>query len=163
GQVPTPRGHPTKGGPPVARAAKLYPPSPVDVPDDLAVPSGRYRLQVILVLASLLLFAALYMGLVAGSGYLTYLAVMYPIERVNLATSLLKIALSAAAVLLFLFLLKGLFKRSREEKALQIEIVEEDHPDFFALLRGLCTEIHAPFPRHVYVSPEVNACVFYNR
>jgi hypothetical protein len=59
-------------------------------------------------------------------------------------------------------LLKGLFKRSQEEKGLHREITEDEHPELFEFIRQLCAELRSPFPRHVYVSPDVNAAVFYH-
>lgn len=49
-----------------------YPPAPADVPPELTRPTASYRLRVLVVLASLLLFVFLYLGLVAGSAYLCY-------------------------------------------------------------------------------------------
>jgi Zn-dependent protease with chaperone function len=51
-----------------------YPPAPAQVPPDLATPTAGYRLRVIVVLISLFLFAALYLGLIFGAGYFCYWA-----------------------------------------------------------------------------------------
>jgi Zn-dependent protease with chaperone function len=147
----------------MARASHLYPPSPPNVPRYLTAPSTHYRLQVILVLASLFLFGLLYVGLLAGSAWLVFWAIVYPIGDVNGPRVFLKMGLSGVSVVLFLFLLKALFKRPEQDKVLQVEVVEEEHPEFFAFLRQLCGEIGAPFPHRVYVSPDVNAAVFYHR
>ena len=58
----------------MADIANLYPPSPPDVPADLTIPKAGYRLRVVVVLASLFVFALLYIFLVAGSAYLSYWA-----------------------------------------------------------------------------------------
>jgi hypothetical protein len=50
----------------------LYPPAPSQVPLNLATPSASYRLRVLVVLTSILLFALLYLGLVVGSAYLCF-------------------------------------------------------------------------------------------
>jgi hypothetical protein len=52
--------------------AAPYPPAPPNVPPDLTTPTASYRVRVLVVLASLLLFASLYLGLVVGSAYLCY-------------------------------------------------------------------------------------------
>jgi Zn-dependent protease with chaperone function len=52
--------------------AALYPPAPANVPPDLASPTASYRVRVLVVLTSLLLFFFLYVGLVLGSAYLCY-------------------------------------------------------------------------------------------
>jgi len=88
----------------------LYPPSPRGVPP-LGKPTSAYRLRVVLVLVSLVLFVALYLGLVAASGYLVYWTWNLPTPRGKGA--LLKFGSVVGAAMLFLFFLKGLFKRQR--------------------------------------------------
>ncbi len=58
----------------MAESADFYPPSPPDIPTDLTRPPFGYRLRVVVVLASLVLFALLYITLVAGSAYLSFWA-----------------------------------------------------------------------------------------
>jgi Zn-dependent protease with chaperone function len=146
----------------MSTASAFYPPTPADVPLDLTAPTPRYRLQVAAVLASLVCFVVLYLALVAGSAYAVYWSVTFSVSRVDKGTVILKLALIAASSLLFLFLLKGLFKRQQADPALRVEVKEKDQPVLFAFIRRLCEETGAPFPRRVYLSPEVNAAVFYN-
>jgi Zn-dependent protease with chaperone function len=118
---------------------------------------------VVVVLLSLLLFFVLYVGLVIGSAYLTYKAITYPLPRGSQGGAvLLKIGLACCSALLFLFLLKGFFKRSRREKTLEVEITETDQPRLFDFLEELCAETGAALPHRVFVNPEVNASVRYN-
>src|SRR5262249_26057952 len=56
----------------MADGAAPYPPAPLNVPPRLTAPTASYRARVLVVLTSLLLFAFLYLGLVAGSAYLCY-------------------------------------------------------------------------------------------
>ncbi len=146
----------------MSAVASIYPPSPPNRPRDLTSPTARYRLQVIVVLVSLLLFVLLYVGLVVGSAWLLYWAVTFSVPRVDKGTIAVKIGLIGGSCLLFLFLLKGLFKRHKEDRSLRVEITEEEQPTLFAFIRRLCEETKAPFPRRVFLTPEVNAAVFYN-
>ena len=146
----------------MALALKHYPPSVENVPRNLTTPTREYRLWVVVVLVSLLVFLAFYLMLVAATGYLLYLAVIYPIERFNQATLLLKFGAVACAGMLFLFVLKGLFKRQHSDRSHYLEITEAQHPDLYAFIRQLCRETRAPFPKRIYLSPEVNASVFYD-
>jgi Zn-dependent protease with chaperone function len=73
-----------------------------------------------------------------------------------------RIILGIASGVLCLFLVKGFFKRRRDDRSLPVEVTEKDQPVLFAFLRRLCRDTRAPLPRHVYVTPEVNAAVFYN-
>src|SRR2546425_18882 len=84
-------------------------------PSAFNVVTASYRWRVLLVLTSLLLFAALYVLLVIGAGFLVYWSVVYPIGEETRGAVTLKIGLVGSSILLFLFLLKGLFKRSQEE------------------------------------------------
>lgn len=147
----------------MARLAPPYPPAPKNVPPDLTRPTGRYRFQVVVVLVSLMLFFLLYLTLLGAAAYLVYLAITFPLTRVNGGVLFLKIGSVAGSMLLFLYLLKGFFKRQEQERSLRVEVTEEEQPKLFAFIEKLCEETNAPFPHRIYLSPEVNAAVFYNR
>ncbi|HEV3439141.1 MAG TPA: M48 family metalloprotease, partial [Gemmata sp.] len=68
-----------------------------------------------------------------------------------------------ASSLLCLFLVKGLFRLSRGDSGVRIEIAEKDQPVLFAFIRRLCQETHAPFPHRIYLVPDVNAAVAYHQ
>src|SRR5262245_3627853 len=141
----------------------FYPPGPASVPPDFTRPTGRYRLQVLLVLVSLTLSLLLYLALLVGSAWLCYKLVTMPWPRnAEGGYALLRIAGIICSALLFLYLFKGLFKGSRQDRSLLVEITEEDQPELFAFIRRICAETGAPFPHKVYASPEVNAAVFYH-
>lgn len=140
----------------------LYPPSLPGVPKELTRPSPRYRQLVGVVLFSLIVFLLCYLALVAGAGWLFWLALTYDPVEWNRWTLFLKVASVAMAGMLFLFLLKALFKRQTRDAGVQIEITEKEQPQLFQFIRNLCRETGAPFPYRVFLSPEVNASVFYN-
>ena len=62
---------------------------------------------------------------------------------------------------LFLFLVKGLFKRSQRDPGPRVEVTEKDQPALFAFIRQLCKDTGAPFPHRVFVTPDVNAALFF--
>ncbi len=278
----------------MAEGADYYPSAPADVPPDLSTPTAGYRVRVIAVLTSLVVFALLYLGLVVGSAYLCYWGiasvasgpnqasrdlfqsvfkederltrrfndalrqaregridsrgflqtlendVLPPwraqIQRLEQAQGLsadeqrlarqygdslkaqeegwelfcramrqgndllaqeaqkksqqadeLAKQFSAAASqfysrrgpdkkdsafwpvvtailagVLCLFLVKGFFKRRRVDAARRVEVTEQDQPVLFAFIRRLCRDTRAPLPRRVYLTPDVNAAVFYH-
>lgn len=139
-----------------------YPPSPVNVPPELTATNRRYRNRIIIVLASLFLFFLLYVALVAGSAYVAYWAWTFPVKKVDRGTVLMKVVAIGASGLLFLFLFKGFFKWRRPEQNLRIEITEEEQPRLFEFIYHLCEETGAPYPKRVFLTPDVNAAVFYN-
>ncbi len=139
----------------MARTESLYPPSPADVPAELTMPSEGYRTHAILVLIGLFCFFVLYLGLIVLCVWMVTFGLFVPIYG--------KLILCPFCALLLLYLIKGFFKKKQVEKALMIEIHEEDHPCLFEFIARLCDETGAPFPHKVFVTPEVNAAVFYNQ
>src|SRR5262245_50674762 len=106
-----------------------YPPSPRDVPVELTAAGGAYRLQVFLLLCGILLFFLVYLGLLAVSPYAIYRGIVMPVERATAKSDVTwKVVLIALGTLIFLFLLKGFFKRQRVMKSLDIEITPGEQP-----------------------------------
>ncbi len=100
----------------------LYPPGPANVPKDFTRPTARYRWEVAVVLVSLLLSLAFYLALVAGAAWLCRWLVIAPWPpRAEGAYVFVRLAGIICAGLLFLYLLKGLFKVSRQDKSLLVE------------------------------------------
>lgn len=62
---------------------------------------------------------------------------------------------------LLLFLLKGLLFRDRVSRDGFHEVTRQEEPGLFEFLDRLVIETGAPSPRKVYITPEVNAAVFY--
>lgn len=133
----------------------FYPPDPPDVPDDLTAPSPRYQQGALLLLATLMLFFALYLGLLIGSGCLIFWSLRF--------RGLLGLPPAFICLIVFLYLLKGFFKSEMQGKTLQVEISEADQPRLFAFIRRLCREVGAPPPppHRVFLSPDVNAAACY--
>src|SRR5262249_50389516 len=146
-----------------ARMAPLYPPSPLDVPKDFTRLTGRYRRQVVWVLLGLVFSLALYLALLIGSAWACHwlLTAPWP-QRADRGYGILRIAGIVCSGLMCLYLVKGLFKSSRQDQSLLVEIKEQDQPELFDFIRQICAETRAPFPGRVYLTPEVNAAVFYH-
>jgi Zn-dependent protease with chaperone function len=141
----------------------LYPASPADVPDDLTEPSSQYKTQTIMVLFALALFFMLYFGLM-------FFCVAYTLWALFLCPSdhrpgglpwpiikIIALAFIMPAGVLFIYLVKNLFKFERAQKEFRIEIFEDEHPKLFEFIGHVCEETGAPFPKHVYVDYLVNA------
>src|SRR5262245_20318365 len=148
----------------------LYPSPPSGVPADLAKPGLRYRLQVVLVLLTLLPFLLLYLALLAGALGLMAWAVWLPGERPatppeawpeRLFLTAVRVSVLVLAVMLFAFLLKGFFKRGEGETFQYLEVTEREQPELFQFIRSLCQEIGCRMPARVYLSHDVNAAVSY--
>jgi Zn-dependent protease with chaperone function len=147
----------------------LYPPSIQGAPPEMTVPNLAYRRQVVIVLLSLAVFILFYFGLVVGSAGLIVYGIYQGINGAGAPTdegghsdSNGYFGLAVLAGILFLFLVKALFKWRQQEPELRLEITEAEHPALFAFVRQICQDTGAPFPYRVFVTPEVNAAVFYN-
>lgn len=172
-----------------ADLSHFYPPTPTDVPPDLTKPSASYRSRVFLVLACLLVFVVVYLSLTAGSAYAcyycfselgedeprqttptytqqydrrtgTYRPTYVQAPRREKPVFWLVVG-GIGSGLLFLFMVKGLFKSSRHDPGLRVEVTEREQPLLFAFIRQLCKDTGAPFPHRVFLSPDVNAAVFF--
>ncbi|MGE0787346.1 MAG: M48 family metallopeptidase [Sandaracinaceae bacterium] len=144
------------------KSQRFYPASPKEVPEDFLRSTGRYRMQVAVVLATLVVFLVFYAACVAASGWLLFEAATYPIGRIGVVTILIKVGACFMTGMLFVFLVKGLFKIQRDDRSGLVEVHEDQEPRLFAFLRALTEETGAPMPKHVYLSAEVNAAVFYD-
>lgn len=80
----------------------------------------------------------------------------------NLWMILIGIGLIGVGIMVLIFLVKFLFAVSRFDRSGSIEITEEEQPKLFAFIRQLTKETQTPFPKRIYLSPDVNACVFYD-
>ena len=76
------------------------------------------------------------------------------------APSLIKIVamiLIVPASILFIYMVKNLFKFERAQKDFLLEIFEDEHPKLFDFIRRVCEDVGAKPPTHVYVDYRVNA------
>src|SRR5215467_14068980 len=98
----------------------LYPPSPLNVPEDLTRPSPRYKTQLSLVLLSLCLFFCLYFGIMAFCVLFFFWAVaslvLVSVHQGFVLLAIVQIAACVPLFLLFAYMLKNLFRWSRKER-----------------------------------------------
>jgi Zn-dependent protease with chaperone function len=143
----------------------LYPPSPTAIPADLTRASGTYRLRLLLLVASLAFFLLFYLALVLGAAYLTWYVATQPFVSTRGRAQwhpLFNGLGGLACGMLFLFLLKGLFKGRRADRSMLVELKREQQLELFDFIDRLCDEVRAPRPRRVFVTPDVNAAVIYD-
>jgi Zn-dependent protease with chaperone function len=146
--------------------ASLYPPSPQQVPAALTQPSPAYAKNIGRVLLSIFLFILLYLALLMASVFMVYYGVIVGLAIVSIRINLLTIGagagLVALTVMFFFFLIKFIFKTHRNESPQRVEIFRQDYAELFAFIDQVAAEVKAPRPKKVFLSPDVNACVFYN-
>jgi Zn-dependent protease with chaperone function len=144
----------------------LYPPAPANVPAEITRLDSAYRLRVIAMIGGLFLFLVLYLIFIAAAGLLAYWLLMLPMPNIGgrgiILVLIFKFGGAFAAILLWLFLFKGLFKGQKVEHSTHVRLQEKDYPELFAFIRHVYQDTGSPRPRHVYVSPDVNAALVYN-
>ncbi|MFT3949804.1 MAG: M48 family metallopeptidase [Agriterribacter sp.] len=118
------------------------------------------------VVSSIILFFIVYLLLVAASVALAiacfYLGIAIIVALPRLITIILGLGLIAVGGSVIFFLVKFIFAVSKNENPGRVEIKEADQPCLFALIRELTQQTNTQFPKKIFLSPEVNACVFYN-
>lgn len=137
-----------------------FPPSPDGVPSDLTEPTPAYRRHAWVAVAGLLAFVAVYLGL---TGYLAWIVWRTLGHALVTGQSLgLAVVVSLPACFFLAFLVRGLFVVRHEQPRDLVEVTAASEPALFAFLHRLADETRAPRPHRVFLSPRVNAAVFYD-
>lgn len=141
-------------------AADLLPPPPPNVPADLTRPTSRYKRHAWIAGIGLLAFVALYLSLTAWFGWTSYRLITHALGPAR--NGFWPFLVGILSGLLCAFLLSALFvvKTGGDSKA--NPITAEDQPELFAFLNALADRVGAPRPHRVFLSPGVNAGVFYD-
>ncbi|MBN8862020.1 MAG: M48 family metalloprotease [Sphingobacteriales bacterium] len=144
----------------------LYPPSPAHVPTSVTEVSPAFRKEVKGVMTNLLLFFGVYVLLFIFSLVLIAACVLVGITIMGALRHFIGIVIGVGliglGVMIFIFLIKFLFAVSRRDLSDAVEIKEKDQPELFAFIRQLTADTQTRFPKKIYLTPDVNASVFYN-
>lgn len=140
-------------------------PTQVEKDPEILKPSAQFKKQVINVINALLLFITVYIVLfivgMAVAVIMVAIGCMLLAEVHMFAGLILGIGLVLSGVMLAFFLIKSIFIKT-PERTNNYEITDYDQPELFDFIRQLTDESGAPFPKHIYISPEVNASVFFD-
>src|SRR6187455_2156624 len=143
-----------------------YPESPKKINDDIIIPTESFRQEAARVVTSIFRFIATYIALVIAGTALALLcawAGFWVVSYVkNLWTIAFGIGLIGLGVMVLYFLFKFVFKRKTFDRSGMIEIIENEQPLLFDFIKKLARETQTPLSKRVYLSPNVNACVFYD-
>ncbi|NDV57747.1 M48 family metallopeptidase [Bacteroides sp. 519] len=131
---------------------------------------ARYSSNVIF---RIILFILVYICLIVVGGILIWLAFQLAIigfPNIIQIRNLYGMFFAAMAILgaigfalMFgLYLFKFLFAKNKNENLNRREVKESECPQLFKTIREVAQATHCPIPKKVFISPDVNACVFYN-
>jgi len=122
--------------------------------------------QVYKVIGSIVLFMIVYLILMAAATVLAivfgWLGVLLMLSFRNFFGLIFGVGMIGAGISVLVFLVKFIFAVSKDENAQRVEISEAEQPQLFAFIRDLTKATGTRFPRKIFLSPDVNACVFYN-
>ena len=143
-----------------------YPPAPAEVSTTIMKPGPRYRKEVVRVALSILLFVIVYLILFAGAVTLTVLCAKLGLAIITASPGIYTLLFGLGCILLALmilyFLVKFLFASNKSDTSRFIELHEASQPSLFEFIRNITEETKTPFPKKIFLSPDVNASVFYN-
>lgn len=146
--------------------AKLYPSSPELDTTDFLLPSEDFKKVTFSVAFSIVLFFLFYLVLIVIGGAVMFFAGWAGVSLIAFRPGFLTLAAGAGLIILglmvFVFLIKFIFSRSIDENPFRQEVRKQDHPELFAFIEELAKDTKTRFPKKIYVSPDVNAMVFYN-
>ncbi|MBT30235.1 MAG: hypothetical protein CMO01_11295 [Thalassobius sp.] len=147
-------------------ATDLYPISP-DIKDkSFLKPSKKFRESAIGVIVSIIVFSLFYLLLLSASIALLlgclWLGFMILSVKLSFLTIAAGLGIIGLGVMLFIFCIKFVFSKSVEENPERVEISEKEFPKLFEFIRQVNVETQTKFPKKIFLSPDVNARVFYN-
>ena len=137
----------------------VYPAGPTSVPENLTKASAKYRRHAWLAVLGLFMFVLVYFALAAWFSWSAYQIIT---ETVNGRRDVLfGWLVGCCSAFLGLFMIKALFFVKHSFEMNDMEVTAQEQPKLFEFLYKLADEAKAPRPYRVYLSPSVNACVFY--
>lgn len=144
----------------------FYPAGPVNISATVTDPSASFKLEVKKVMGSITLFFIVYFLLIIFSVALGIGCVIVGITVIAGLASLIGLILGlgiiSIGVMVFVFLIKFVFSVKKFDEAGSMLISETEQPHLFDFIRQLTIDTQTQFPNKIILSPEVNACVFYN-
>ncbi|MCO4292415.1 M48 family metalloprotease [Solitalea sp. MAHUQ-68] len=81
---------------------------------------------------------------------------------IHLIVALIGAGVIALGIMIFLFTIKFILKNQKVINHGRVEIFEKEHPRLFKLINETALQVGTTFPKKVFISHDVNACVFYN-
>jgi Zn-dependent protease with chaperone function len=128
--------------------------------------SENFKKMTIRAILAIALFVFTYILLICLSLGLTiisaYGGLMLIVFRPSFITLMLGAGLISMAVLVLIFLVKFIFKKHSIDRSGLVEIKREQEPHLFSFIQSIVDEVQTDFPKKIYLSSDVNACVFYD-
>jgi len=144
----------------------LYPVSPNNVPLSVTNPTASFKQEVKKVMISIVLFFIVYILLMLISVALAigclYAGVTVMAASGHIIGIIAGLGIISIGIMVFIFLIKFIFSVKKHDESGTVALTEEEQPELFRFIRQLTADTHTQFPKKIVISPEVNACVYYN-
>ena len=144
----------------------LYPVTPLNVPLSVTNPSATFKKEVKKVLTSIILFFIVYgvlmllsVALAIGCLYAGGFVILNSGHIIGIIAGL---GIVSIGIMVFIFLIKFIFSVKKHDESGTIALTEKEQPHLFRFIRQLTADTQTQFPKKIVLSPEVNACVYYN-
>lgn len=115
---------------------------------------------------AIVLFVVVYLLLLLAAAGLTVLCVLGGIAiiaaRPMFFTLVAGLGLASIGIMIFIFLVKFVFKKHQTDLSAFTEIDRSSQPDLFAFIDDIVAQVGTNFPKKIYISNQVNASVFYD-
>lgn len=129
-------------------------------------PSSNFRKMAVNAIFAIISFIFVYLILLISGVALTALCIYGGIALIiavpKFITIVIGIGLASLGIMIFIFLIKFLFKEHEIDKSHLKEVYREEYPELFNFIEEIALEAKTRFPKKIYLSRDVNAAVFYN-
>ncbi len=137
-----------------------FPKMPENAEKSITRPSKQFKKSTYKVIGAIVSFVLVYILLLISATAIAIamgwigIAMMMAVR--NFIVLAFGVGLILSGLMLVFFLIKFIFAK-REKPAAGYEIKETEHPDLFSFIRKVTDEVGTNYPRHVYLTNDVNA------
>ena len=128
--------------------------------------SATFKKRTTNAILSVIFFFIIYIALILSAIGITILAgyggLMIIAAKPMFLTIMIGAGLLCMGGLVLVFLFKFMFVKHTVDRSHLIEITREEEPKLFAFIDDIVSVVKTDFPKKIYLSPEVNASVFYD-
>src|ERR1700744_1725837 len=143
-----------------------YPPMPDGADRKIIKPSLSFKAAVYRSIAAIVLFIVTYIALVlctlAIAAFFCFLGYKVLSANIGLWGFLVGVGIPITGLMLIFFVIKFLFKWDKANYGDKVEIYKEGQPELFEFIYKVTAETGANKPKRIFLTPDVNAGVFYN-
>ena len=128
--------------------------------------SSAFQKMTTQAILSIVFFLIVYVLLIVLGISITILAAYAGLQIIIVKPAFITLMIGAGllsmGILILIFLFKFIFSKKEVDRSHLVEITENEEPKLFQLIHEIVQEVDTQFPKKVYLSSEVNACVFYD-